>query len=320
MSLPVLTRARASALLAGGAALCSIASAAPAQAADTLRVGAVPIEGAGEVFYAKEMGLFAKAGLDVDIQMMQSAVALAGAVASNSVDIGWSTVDVLAAIHGRNVPVVIIAPAFEYVSPATTRITGLVVPVNSPVRQAKDLAGKIIAVSGLHGLAETAARVWIDRNGGDSSTVKFVELAMAAMPAALEAGRIDAASIVEPFLSVAAKNGRVLEYGLDGISKRFLISAWYATPQWARDHPDLVKRFVGVMHDTAVWANKNPSLSGEILVKYTKADPAVIATMARGRYGEQLTAASMQPFIDVTAKYNGLSSFPAQELIYEAPR
>jgi hypothetical protein len=78
-----------------------------------------------------------------------------------------------------------------------------------------------------------------------------------------------------------------------------------------------VKRFAAVIHDTAVWANKNPQKSGEILAKYTKLEPSTIATMARVHYAEQLTPALMQPLIDVAAKYNGFQSFPAQDLMFK---
>jgi hypothetical protein len=42
--------------------------------------------------------------------------------------------------------------------------------------------------------------------------------------------------------------------------------------------------------------------------------------MTRVRFGEQLTPTLMQPFIDVFAKYNGFSAFPARELIYAPSR
>jgi len=41
--------------------------------------------------------------------------------------------------------------------------------------------------------------------------------------------------------------------------------------------------------------------SGAILSQYTKIPIPVIATMTRARYGEALTAALMQPVIDVAA-------------------
>ena len=304
----------------GGAAICANPSQMLAQSISTVRIGIQRVEAAAEVYFAKDMGFFTKAGLDADVELFQNTPAVAAAVASSSMDIGLITVDVLAAIHEKNIPVIAIAPATEYLSPATTRTNALVLPASSPIQQAKELNGKIIAVAGLHTLSETAARVWIDQNGGDSSTVKFVEVPFPAMPAALDAGRVDAAWVVEPFVGAVTKNGRVLEYGFDGISKHFINAVWIANPQWAKGHSNVVSRFVVAMHETGTWANKNPQKSGDILAKYMKIDPTVIATMARVRYAEQMTPALMQPLIDASAKYQGFNSFPAQEVIYVSSR
>jgi ABC-type nitrate/sulfonate/bicarbonate transport system substrate-binding protein len=309
-----ITRARASAVIFGASSLLLNTARGRAQSNVTLRIATLPIESAAEVFYAKDMGFFAKAGLDVDIQIMQTSAAMAAATASNAVDIGYSPVDSMATIHQKNVPVVVIAPANEYISPS--RNAGLALAANSPVHQAKDLNGKVIAVSNLRSLSENAARAWIDRNGGDSATIKFVEIPFPAMQPALDTGHVDAAWVAEPFISAADKSGRVIEYGFDAIATRFLIGAWFTTAQWAADHRDVVARFALVIHDTAVWANKNQTQSGQIVAKYTKLDPAVLATMTRSHYAEALTAASLQPLIDVSAKYNGFPAFPARDLIF----
>jgi len=205
-------RGAASALLLGGVALGTTALPVRGQSAATVRLALVPTENAAEAFYAKELGLFAKAGLDVDIQTIQTAPAIAAALASNAVDIGYTTVDTLAVVRSKNVPLVIVAPGGEYLFPTTARIAALVVPVDSSVQQARDLDGKVIGTAALHGLAETSPRMWMDQNGGDSTTVKFVEIPFPAIPAALEAHRIDAAFITEPFINLAAKSGRVLAY------------------------------------------------------------------------------------------------------------
>jgi NitT/TauT family transport system substrate-binding protein len=317
MTLADMTRKRALALVTGSALVGAIRSPGWAQAPTTLRIAVSPIEPSAEIYYAKDMGFLAKAGLDADIQSMQGSSLIVSAIVSNAADIGFDTLDGLAAQHQKGIPLVILAPTHDYLSPGSLRTQALVVPGNSSIQQAKDLNGKTIAVSTLHSLADVGARVLIDQNGGDSSTVKFIEVPFPAIPGALDAGRIDAAWVVEPFISVARKNNRVLAYGFDGISKHFAVGAWVATRQWANEHPDLVSRFAGVIRDTAVWANKNPQKSGEILAKYTKIDPAVISTMARVHYAEQLTPALMQPLIDTAAKYNGFKPFPAQELIYK---
>jgi ABC-type nitrate/sulfonate/bicarbonate transport system substrate-binding protein len=137
MNAPVMTRARVSALIIG-AAFASLAAVGRAESNNTLRVAIQPIENAMERYYAKETGRFAAAGLDVDIQIVQSPSAIAAAVLSNAVDVGYSTIDVLASIHQKNIPLVVIAPASEYLS-QSRRTGGLVLPANSTIHQAKDL-------------------------------------------------------------------------------------------------------------------------------------------------------------------------------------
>ena len=311
-----MTRAGATALIFGGATLGAVARPGRAQSDAVIRIGTLPIDGASQVYYAQDAGFFAKAGLTVDIQPMLSSSAIAAAVSSNAIDIGYGNIDVLAALHSKNSPTVAIASANDYVSPLTARTVGLLIPLKSPIQQAADLNGKVVAVGAIRSIGEIASRAWIDQHGGDSSTLKFVEIPIPAMPAALDAGRTDAAFVVEPYLGVAVKTCRVLAYGIyDAVSKRFLLAAWFGAPQWVKDHPSLAKRFASVMRETAIWANANPDQTGPILSKYSKIDQALIATIARAHFAEQLTPALCQPLIDVAAKYNGFSAFPAQALL-----
>ncbi len=310
-----ITRAHASALIFGGTALSLGGSRGDAQS-QTVRIATIPIEPGAEVYFAKDKGFFAKAGIDADIEPMQGGSAIAAALVSGAIDIGFLAIDALAAIHRKGVQLVALAPGTEYRSPFTTQNAALLVPANSTVQKAQDLNGKVVAVISLNSLTHTAVRTWMDKNGGDASTVKFVEIPSSAMATALGANRVDAAEVAEPFIGEAKKNGRVLAYGFDSIAKRFITTGWCSTPQWAKDHALLVNRFAAAMRDTAAWANNNPQASGAILAGYLKIDPAVIATMTRVRFTDQLTPALMQPLIDATAQYNGFSSFPAQELIY----
>ena len=284
-----------------------------------LRVAIVPIEGASEVFYATDMGFFAKAGLEVEVQRMQSSPAIAAAVASNTIDIGFLSVDALATAHAKGIPLVIIAPSGCYDSTISHDNVAIALAASSPVREAKDLNGKTVAVNALHSLSTLGVSDWVDQNGGDSSTVKFVEMPFPIMTAALDAGRIDGALVTEPYATAARKSGRVIASGFDYIAKHFLVASWCTTTQWAKDHPELIKSFTGVINETAAWANKNHEESGEIVVKYLKIPPATLATMARATYCEPLTPALIQPLIDVSAKYNGFTAFPARDLIYSAP-
>lgn len=300
------------------AALTLFASPLPAQPLPTIRVATVPIDAGAEVFYAKEMGFFAKAGINVEIMPAANGGAVATAVAGNAVDVGYSDMVSISSGFGKGVPFLVVAAAALH--EAKEPINEIIVAANSPIRSAKDLNGKIIAGSGLGTISGFGPRAWIEANGGDLESVKFVELAFPAMQPALDAGRIDAAMIAEPFLSQARKTDRVIASPYDTIAKEFLISAYFTTAGFAKEHPELLTRFAAAIHESAVWANKNHAKSAEILLQNTKLDQNLVATMRRAHYGERLDPAMMQPIINVAAKYSKFPPFPATEMIYKPAR
>jgi NitT/TauT family transport system substrate-binding protein len=305
-------------MLLAGAAFGALGGRVRAQATVTLHIATIPLESGCEAAYARDMGFLAKAGLEGDVQTMVNGAAIAAAVVSGGIDIGYIPVDTLAAIHQKGIPLVVVAPCTEYDSGAHTG--ALLVGANSPVRTGKDLTGKTVAVVALNGVTHLATRAWIDQTGGDSTTVKYVELSPSAMPAALDAGRIDAAYDGEPYLETAKKTDRVLFYGNDAIAKRYLSSVWCAAAPWVNGHRDTVRRFANAMRETALWAGKNPARAAELYATYSKTDPAVIASTPRVRFTEQLMPSMVQPLIDASAKYNGFKSFPAQDIIYAPGR
>jgi NitT/TauT family transport system substrate-binding protein len=289
-----------------------------AQNATVVHVMTVPIDAGAEVYYAKDMGFFAKAGIDVDIQQAANGGAAAAAVAGNAVDIGYSDMVSISSAFGNKVPFVVVAPAGMHEAKEPTNL--LVVAANSPIRSAKDLSGKVVAGSGLGTISGFGPRAWIEANGGDLAAVKFVELPFPQMQPALDAGRVDVVTIAEPFLSVARKTDRVIGSPYDAIAKEFLISAYFTTSSWAKEHPDVLNRFIAAIHEAAVWGNANHAKSAEILLKYAKMDPELANSMVRIHYGDRLTAGFMQPVINVAAKYGKFAPFPADELMYKPSR
>jgi NitT/TauT family transport system substrate-binding protein len=288
-----------------------------AQAPTVVHVTTVGIDAGAEVYYAKELGYFSKAGLDVDITPSANGGAAAAAVAGNGVDIGYADMVSIASGYGKSVPFTVIAPAAIHEPSAPVNL--LVVANDSPVRSAKDLNGKVIAGSGLGTISGFVPREWLERNGADLASVKFVELPFPQMLPALEAGRIDAAMIAEPFYTAAKGKVRVLASPYDVVAnaKPFLISAYFTTDAFASAHPDAVAKFAAAIRQAAVWANKNHAASADILLKYTKLDPALAASMTRAYYGEQLAPQLLQPIIDIAAKYSKFPSFPAAKIMYK---
>ena len=313
-----LSRAQAATLL-GALALARPGTAARAQGNAPIRIATNPIEMGMPPVYAQNLGYLAKARLNVNIEVVPSGAAVVAAILGNSVDIGLAAVNALVSAHSRNLPLVAIAPGIEYLSATMEHSAALMLGPNSSVRRADELNGKAISVNSLRNVGETAVRSWLDKHGGDSTTTRFLEMPYPAMAEALTSGRVDAAFVAEPFITAATGRGcRVLAYGFDSIAPEFLISVWLCTTQWAKEHPDVIARFAAVMRDTAIWANKTPPESTEMLAAFTKMTPAAIASITRSHFAEALTPGLLQPVIDATARYNGFAAFPAAELIFRA--
>lgn len=288
-----------------------------ARAADQLRIATSPLDAAGEAYYAQDMGFFKDAGLDTQIQQINSGAAIAGAVAGNAADIGFSNMISIAAAYKRNVPFTLIAPASLYSDKDPTSV--LMVPKSSPLKTAKDLNGKTFGTVGLKTITEYAPRLWMDKNGGDSTTIKFVEMSMPQMLEAFAANRIDAGIIAEPFIAQAKNVGRILADAYDAVAPRYLIGVWFAMAPWASAHTDLVKRFQQAMTRTAQWANGHTKQSGEILAKYGKFDEDVLKRMLRVVYSPRFNVAEMQPVIELAARYGGIpESFKIEDMIFKA--
>jgi ABC-type nitrate/sulfonate/bicarbonate transport system substrate-binding protein len=307
---------RRRALVIAAGAPCALATLAAARAAETLRIATLTIDSGAACFYAQEEGFFARAGIDAQIQTVSSGGAIVAAVASNSVDIGFANIVSAAAAFTKNIPVVLVAPGSVDVEQVPTN--ALIVGPNSTIRTARDLNGKTMATTTLRNIVQCAAQNWIDKNGGDSSTVRFVEMPFSEMVGALVAGRIDAAIVAEPFMTAARGRTRFRAYPMAAIGPRVQLGGWIASLGWARANAALVAAFADAITKTNAWANAHHDVTAQILIKVGKLDPQLAAKMNRATYATQLVASELQPAIDVAARYGAIPhAVAAQAMIFK---
>jgi NitT/TauT family transport system substrate-binding protein len=278
----------------------------------------LPADNSAEVYYAADLGYFKDAGLDVRITAMTNSAAIIAALAGGSADIGNSVIGAAAQARSRGIPVRFVAPAGLYVD--TTPTSALVVPKDSPIHTAAELSGKTVAVSGLNDLTYYATRAWIDKHGGNSADVKFIEFPFPAMGAALQQHRVDAAYNIEPFLTATQGEFRILGRAGGGVAPRYQATGWLTTDTWLASHADVALRFAAAIRRTAIWANAHHKESAAILLRYTRIEPEVAARMNRVVYALTLQPNLVQPPIDVAAKYGGQPAIPAGDLIWSPAR
>jgi NitT/TauT family transport system substrate-binding protein len=323
MGTRVTRRACAALLLAALASPVGRRATAQQPARPLLRIALTPSDAAGQVLYARDMGFFARAGLDVRVTTDADPAAVQEAIFQQQLDIGYEDVVSLAAAHERGWPYAYIAAADVHGPNATNAATAglLVVPRAAPIRSAKELVGKTVAVNRLDDLPVLAARSWIDHNGGDSANVKFLASAPETMLAELKAGRVDAAVIDRAVSPLAIDEVRVLASTYDGIGRRWAAAGWVTTPVWVVRHPNEAQRFNAVMKETATWANAHRRESAALLARILDRSAEQIEALPRAEYGTTLVPAMVQPVLDLCVRYGVIKQrFPAADLVDEIAR
>ena len=254
---------------------------------------------------AQQFGYLERVGLTVETQIITNGPATIAAILGGSVDAGASNSLSFLQARDKGLPVKIIAAQAIY--RAGQASTALVVNKASGARSGKDLNGKVVAVNGLGGSPHIAVQMWIDKNGGDSKSVHYIEMPFPSMPAALTANRVDAAIIAEPGLSEALADGRVLGDAYGALGPLWLSDAIIATESWIDAHADDVKRFAQALRAAGTYANHNRDKTAEISAKMLKIDPAVVRVMKRAIFAERTTPGMLQPVIDAGVAYGALT-------------
>ncbi len=289
---------------------------AAAQDRPVIRIGTIPTEIAAAVYYARDLGYFAKAGYDVAITPIVNGAAVSSAVLAGAIDVGFSNPVSLIIAHDRGLPVDIIAGAGVHDAKAPTNGI-MTVAASSAIHSAKDLAGKTIAVSGLANITNLSARSWIDRNGGDSKAAKYIEIPLPQMAPDVLSGRVDAATM-DAAGNEATENAqfRTLGSTFDAIAPRFLASLWFCSSDWAQKHPADARAFATIVRQASVWANANPHDAIAIYAKNSKYTEAELANARRPIFATTVTPELVQPAIDLAAKYGFIKApFPAKDFI-----
>ena len=305
-------------MAAGVASAVAAPAGVRAQAAlEKIRMVAPPAEDLTNLYYGIKAGMFARAGLEVEMVPAGSGAAATTAVITGTYEVARTSMLVVFAAHLRNIPIAIVAPSI--VNTARTPFAELQIAVDSPYKTGADFNGKTMAVPTLGDINSLATKAWVDKNGGDWRSLKFVEIPNVAMEAAIADHRVAGAVLQSPQLdaSVAAGTSKTLADAYAAIAPAFMGAAYVARTDWAAQHADALRRFVRVLAEAAGYVNTHPVETAPLVAELTKIEIANTAKIHRTLNATTLDPALVQPVIDAAAKYELIArSFPARELFW----
>jgi NitT/TauT family transport system substrate-binding protein len=312
------TRRAALAAIPGLVLLAS--GAGRAQELAPFRVAGPANDGFRAVYYAVRSGIFRRFGLDVQPLVVNSGAAAMAALIGGSAEVAYTNIVSVILAHRRGIPLQVIVPATLY-DGGKSSSTALLVRKDSPIKSGRDLDGKVFGTLALGDINAVATMDWIDRTGGDSKTVRTIEVPASAVVAFLEEGRADAVAAVEPGVGQAVASGkvRVVTHPFDAIAPHFESGAYATTDAVTAKNPDVMSRFARAMHESQLYTNTHLAETIEMVASYSGLSPDAIAHSNRMVDPEYVEVRNIQPVIDVLAKYGQLDkAFPAEEIISSA--
>ena len=305
-------RAVSAAAVAAAAALLLAACGGPSEAgtgtgtgsADggltPVTVGVIPIVDVAPIYLGVQEGFFEEQGLDVTLELAQGGAAVVPAVVAGEYQFGFSNVTSLLVASSQGLPLKAVAPGNSTTGAPGEDFSAVVVPEDSDVEDAADLAGRTVAVNTLNNIGDTTIRKVVADAGGDADAVEFVEMGFPDMPAAVAGGQVDAAWIVEPHLTRALQDGaRVVTSNFAETDPDLLIAAYFTSDQQIAADPDTVEAFTAAMEQSLAYAEEHPDETRAVLDTYTEIDPAVKEAMVMPRFAPGLDAASFQVLADL---------------------
>jgi NitT/TauT family transport system substrate-binding protein len=283
----------------------------------TLKVGVIPIADVAPLYLGIDKGFFEDEQLKIEPQLAEGGAAITPAVLSGDFQIGFSNTISLLIAASKGLPVEIISQGVLGGKSEQDAWADLLVLKDGPIQDGSDLEGKTIAVNTLNNICEVTIKASLEQEGVDVDTLEFTEVPFPDMNAALEQKRVDAACVVEPFVS-QGKAGAA-----KGIAPFYVktapdltVATYFTTKQYAEENADTVDRFVRAMNKSLEYAQAHPDEVRKILLDYTEIPPEAAEAIKLPVWRTDLNEPTIEKLSELSKKYGLIEEEPdLEELI-----
>jgi NitT/TauT family transport system substrate-binding protein len=285
----------------------------------TLNVGVIPIADVAPLYLGIDKGFFKEEQLTIKPQLAEGGAAITPAVVSGDFQIGFSNTISLLIAASEDLPVQIISQGVLGGKSEEEAWADLLVLKDGPIKEPKDLEGKTIAVNTLKNICEVTINASLEQENVAVDTLEFTEVPFPDMNAALEAGRVDAACVVEPFVSQGkAGKARGIAPFYVRTAPDLTVATYFTSTQYAEENADVVDRFVQAMNKSLTYADSHPDEVRKVLLDYTEIPPEAAEAIKLPVWRPDLNEPTIEKLSELSVKYGLIEEQPdLEELIRE---
>ncbi|GAB3872297.1 ABC transporter substrate-binding protein [Kibdelosporangium lantanae] len=261
----------------------------------TIRLGAMPIVDVAPVYIASRAGYFRDEGVDIQITMLQGGGAGIPSLVNGELDVvfgNWMTF--FTAQAKGTVDLRFVADGYR----GGPGMFLVLVSPDSQVRSAKDLAGRKVAVNMRGSVSEFLFRVALKAQRVDPTGVQFAEMPFPDMQAALRRKDIDAAIIVEPFLTRAVREMGAVPVldTMTGDADELPIGGYATTTRYANGNPATLDAFHRALARAQGEAADRAKVES-VITSYANVDAATAGQLHLGSYPRDIDVSRLRTVV-----------------------
>ncbi|MFM9372281.1 ABC transporter substrate-binding protein [Streptomyces sp. Da 82-17] len=275
----------------------------------TVTVASLPLVDVAPLHVALDRKLFEKEGLTVRVKPVQQSVQALPALANGQLDViaGANYVTFLQAREKGTLAPRILAEG----ATLSAGMMDVVVPKDSPIKDAADLKGKSVAVNILNNIQSlTFDAVLAQRKAGP---VKYRQIPFPQMGVALEEKQVDAAHVAEPFLSDLKRKlgARVVAEGGASPVEGLPISGYVSTDTFAEQNPRTAAAFGRAIRKAQALAERDRAAVDAVLPGYARISPEQARDLTLPGYPDDTDPARLRKLVDLMVR-DGLLKKPVE--------
>ena len=283
----------------------------------SVTVGALPVVDSAGLYLALQNGYFKQAGLDVHIQPVTQSPQALPEMKSGKIDVvaGANYVSFFQAAEVKHLPLKLLVDGES----CTDDTFEVLAKPSSGITTPAGLAHKTIAVNILNNIQTMLTNTALQAAGVNPASVKYKVVPFPLMGAALAHGKVDAISVVEPFITEneLTTGAQPVMSTCTGPTANFPISGMFALSSFTQKYPNTARAFVAALERGQALADSNRADVSEILPTYIpKLTANAAAVVNLGQYPTSLDTTHLQRVADAMAKANLAPAFKVSSLLF----
>jgi NitT/TauT family transport system substrate-binding protein len=250
------------------------------------------------LYLAVKDGFFRQQGLNVTVVPLNTSTAAVPRLVNGSIDViaGANYVSFFGAQARGVLHIKVIAPAAS----CTDKDFAVLTLQRSKITRPADLAGKTITEPGAASVNTLLIDAQLAANGISPAKARFVTVPFVSSAAALHAHRVDAISLIEPFLTEALANGAQTIMTLcTGPTANLPLSGDITTAAWAARYPRTAAAFARALAQGAAVAAGNHAADEQVLAANVPISRVLVSMVNFNLYPTSLNPVAIQQVADL---------------------